>query len=167
MSRGPTHLGEDWRATSKRSVHIYFELTKDSSGYPPYSTEEVDAEAVGGLTYRVVGIPVFVYGVGPGDVVRCERRTDSDRPFAVEVLSNAGHWVSRVIPFGSAGRSHDDLERLAARFGTLGCETYVSPFGMLAIAGGPDVPVAPVISLLESGRQSRKWDFDFGVSPSR
>lgn len=148
-------------------VHIYFELTRNSSGYPPFSTEEVDAEAVGGGTYRVAGIPVFVFGVAPGDIVRCEDKDGADGPVAVEVLSNAGHWVSRLIPFGEVARTEKELERLAIRFRALGCETYVSPFGMVAIAGGPEVPLAPILMLLEAGRQSRDWDFDFGVSPAK
>ncbi len=150
---------------SDNSCHIYFSLTKDADGYPPYSSEEVDAESLGNGIYRVSGVPVFVYGVGPGDTVRCDL-SPSQKPTVVEVLANAGHWVSRVIPFGAAARTPEELERLAVRFRSLGCKCYVSPFGMLAISVAPQAPVAPILSLLESGRNSRKWDFDFGVSPT-
>lgn len=49
--------------------HVMFNLVSHD-GFPPVSAEEIDAMWVGKGLCRLVGIPIFVCGIAPGDTAR-------------------------------------------------------------------------------------------------
>jgi hypothetical protein len=142
--------------------HIYVELQKDEHGYPPYEFEEIDAAPLGSGRFRIDAIPVFVYGLAKGDVVKGVRVIGEDeRIWVSEVLEHSGHWTARVLPVDAA--AHDQT---ADRFTKIGCYAYSTPFGLVAVDVPPKTSAEAVMKVLEDGRRSGEWDFDLGVAPS-
>lgn len=142
--------------------HVYVELQRDEDGYPPYEMEEIDAAPLGSGRFRIEGIPVFVYGLATGDVVKGVRVAgEDDRVWVSEVLEHGGHWTARVLPADAAA-----LDQTADQFTKIGCHAYSTPFGLVAVDVPPKTAADAVIKVLEAGRQSGEWDFDLGVAPS-
>ena len=143
-------------------THVYVELQKDEHGYPPYEFEEIDAAPLGSGRFRIDAIPVFVYGLAKGDVVKGVRVIGEDeRIWVSEVLEPGGHWTARVLPADAA--AHDQT---ADRFTKIGCHAYPTSFGLVAVDIPPKTSAEAVMKLLEDGQQSGEWDFNLGVAPS-
>jgi predicted RNA-binding protein with TRAM domain len=142
--------------------HVYVELTRDEDGYPPFEIEEIDAAPLGSGRFRIDGIPVFVYGLAKGDVVKGVRVTGEDeRIWVSEVLEPGGHWVARVLPADKSA-----LDRTADRFTDIGCHANSTPFGLVAVDVPPKTSADAVMKVLEDGRSAGEWDFDLGVLPN-
>src|SRR5688500_15841993 len=107
--------------------HVHVSLERDEDGYPPFDVEEIDATELGRDRFRIEGIPVFVYGMARGDVVRVERAPGDDRLWVTEVVTSGDHWTSRVLPADETA-----LQRVAQQFVALGCHAHATPFGMVA-----------------------------------
>jgi len=86
----------------KGHVHLLVQLERDEDGYPPYSTEEVDARALGDDLYEVQGIPVFARSLAPGDVVRVAEFENN--LWIHEVVSESAHTTVRVLPWSKSIR---------------------------------------------------------------
>jgi len=69
---------------------------KSDGPAPPYEVEEIDAAPLGSGRFRIDGIPVFVYGLAKGDVVKDVRVIgEDDRVWVSEVLEDgqrSGEW---------------------------------------------------------------------------
>lgn len=141
-------------------THVYVSLEQDEDGYPPFDVEEIDATSLGGARYRIEGVPAFVYGLAPGDVVKVVRVQGDDRLWVTEVLEQAGHWTSRVVP-----KAPGTLDDVASLFQELGCRAHATPFGLVAVDVPASAPARPVLDLLASGAASGRWHYDLGVSP--
>lgn len=141
-------------------THVYVSLERDEDGYPPFDVEEIDATSLGGARYRIEGIPVFVYGLAPGDVVKVVRVHGEERLWVSEVLEQAGHWTSRVVPKDLA-----TLDDVASLFQELGCRAHATPFGLVAVDVPASTPAGPVRDLLDTGAASGRWHYDLGVAP--
>jgi predicted RNA-binding protein with TRAM domain len=141
--------------------HVYVELPRDEHGYPPYEVEEIDAAPLGSGKFRIDGIPVFVYGLAKGDVVKGVRVIgENDRIWVSEVLERSGHWTARVVPAAAA------LDHTADRFTRIGCDAHATPFGLVAVDVPPRISADAVMNVLENGRRNGEWDFDLGVEPN-
>lgn len=141
--------------------HVYVALERDESGYPPFEAEEIDATEVGRGRFRIEGIPVFVVGMARGDVVRVKRRRGDDRLWVTAIVSNSGHWTSRVVPVDRTA-----LDRVARQFVALGCDAHATPFGMVAVDVPASVPAAAVMQVLRQGQDAGAWHYDLGVVPA-
>ncbi|MFC8519584.1 DUF4265 domain-containing protein [Streptomyces sp. NPDC057257] len=141
-------------------THVYVSLERDEDGYPPFDEEEIDATEMGGGRFRIEGVPVFVYGLAVGDVVKVARVHGDDRLWVTEVVEQAGHWTSRVVPKDPAA-----LDDVASLFQELGCRAHATPFGLVAVDVPASAPAGPVLALLDQGAAAGRWHFDLGVGP--
>ncbi len=141
--------------------HIYVSLERDETGYPPYEMEELDATELGRGQFRIEGIPVFVYGIARGDVVRAERAPGDDRLWVTEVVSNSDHWTSRVVPVDKT-----TFDQVARQFVALGCDAHTTPYGMVAVDVPGSVPAERVMTVLKQGQDAGTWFYDLGVVPA-
>lgn len=146
------------------SVHIYLNLERDSDGYPPVAVEELDAVLIDERSCRVVGIPVFAYGIAPGDVVSTGLGEDG-RLWATGVIQPGAHWVFRLIPFDRGRRDLKSLAELGVEFEARGCRVQPSTFGLLAVDVPSSVDASAMVDLLTLGESSQRWHFDLGVDP--
>lgn len=142
-------------------THVYVALQRDSDGYPPYDTEEIDAVHIGGDRYRLVAVPVFAYGLAVGDVVRVVRVVGDARLWVAEVLEESGHWTARIVPAKST-----ESDSVVRSFQEAGCLAHPTPFGLIAVDVPATVSQETVMHSLERGRDEGLWDFDLGVLPS-
>ncbi|MEV4514368.1 DUF4265 domain-containing protein [Dactylosporangium sp. NPDC049525] len=141
--------------------HVYVALERDADGYPPFEAEEIDAVEVGRGRFRIEGIPVFVYGMARGDVVRVKRTRGDDRLWVTAVVSNSEHWTSRVVPV-----DRTTLEQVAQQFVALGCDAHATAFGMVAVDVPASVRAATVVEVLRHGQDAGIWHYDMGVAPA-
>jgi hypothetical protein len=141
-------------------THVYVALERDEDGYPPFDTEEIDASSLGGGRYRINGIPVFVFGLAKGDIVKVVATRDDERRWVTEVLEPSGHLTARVIPWDAG-----TLEDVAVRLSGLGCLAHATPYGIVAVDVPPEAPTERVMEALNGGRAAGEWDFDMGVAP--
>ncbi|MFJ4344794.1 DUF4265 domain-containing protein [Pseudomonas sp. NPDC089401] len=74
---------------------IVFKLTQDEDGYPGVSFESVWGVQVGPNQYKVDNVPVYVYGVSKGDVVKIEQ-VDGES-VVTDLLYRSGHYTLRVF----------------------------------------------------------------------
>jgi hypothetical protein len=139
---------------------VYISLPRDEDGYPPYEVEELHAEPLGGSRHRILGIPVFAYGLAVGDVVRVARVLGDRRLWVTEVAEPGDHWTARVLPRDTA-----QLEPVAAQFRALGCAAWATPFRLVAVDVPPQVGAELALKTLQAGFGARRWDFDLGVVP--
>jgi predicted RNA-binding protein with TRAM domain len=140
--------------------HIYVSLDRDEDGYPPYEVEEIDASESGNGLYRIEGIPVFVYGISRGDLVKVVQVKGDSRLWIAEVVKVSDHWTVRVLP-----RRGLALTEVAVEFSEVGCDAYPTPFGLVAIDVPSHVKAEDIMDRLNRGRTIQRWDFDLGVSP--
>lgn len=145
-------------------VHVWFRLAQDADGYPPVGSEEVGADIVDSHTCRIVGTPLFAFGVAPGDLVSTGLAEDG-RLWATGVVESAGQWVFRLIPCDRNRRDLESLSKLGREFDVLGCRVHPSTFGLLAVSVPGSVDTKSVVRLLEKGEADRRWYFDLGVDP--
>lgn len=88
---------------------MYISLPRDEDGYPPYEVEELRAEPLGGGRHRILGIPVFAYGLAVGDVVRVARVLGDRRLWVTEVAEPAELALKTLQAGFGAGRWDFDL----------------------------------------------------------
>ncbi len=136
---------------------LHIRLRRDSTGYPPFESEEVTASEVGDRLHRLAGTPAFASGLAVGDTVRVAH-FGGDR-WVDQLVEPSGHSTVRVVALGSNSldRLHDELIRT-------GCEVFPTPVpGVIAVDIPAPVPFDSVRSLLQTGRDSGAWDFDIGL----
>lgn len=140
-------------AASNAEVRVFFDIEDKSLG---------DAEALWGRhltreTVQVDNIPLLVFGVSMGDVVRV-RREDRHLRFA-GVAERGGHSTYRVM-LDSA--DDDSVQEQLRSIIVMGCgyEQLTSRF--LALDVPPEVDVYKVYALLERGLEEGAWTFEEG-----
>jgi hypothetical protein len=139
------------------TVHVWFSLPSDESGYPPQDREPVDAEPVEG-GFRLLRSPVYASGVALGDVVATQRRGDAE--WATRVVSDAGNWCARVVPFRPL-----DAAFVESRLAAFECTMWTTRIGLVVLEVSSSAPTDPLLEELISGREENVWDFDLGVAP--
>ena len=143
-------------------VHVYVSLKRDEDGYPPFEVEEVDAVREGPGRCRILGAPVFLYGMAPGDVVKVVKvEGEGDQLWVTEVLEPSDNWLARVSTHGEC--TDEDAVTL---FRSLGCDANATPFGLVTVVVPPSVEPGPVLQVLRDGQdRDHHWYFDLGVGP--
>lgn len=139
--------------------HVWFALEVDEEGWPPVEAEEVHAEKAGDGRFRLTGIPVFVMGVAPGDVVEVDRDQKTKQRWVTSVVETAGWWVSRVVP------KTVNEDTVVERFQNLGVTVQLTDWSMVALAIPPEIKASKVLALLRDGAARGDWYFDLGVDP--
>lgn len=142
---------------SDSTVHVWFNLPRDGSGYPPQDREPVDAAPVHG-GFRLLRSPVYASGVALGDVVATQRRGDAE--WVTNVISDAGNWCARVVPFRPPNAAF-----VESRLADFECTTWVTRIGLVVVEVPASAPTDPLLEDLISGREENVWDFDLGVAP--
>jgi hypothetical protein len=93
----------DMRSLSVRQVsgtrHLYVKLAQDDDGYPPYTSEELDATSVGEDVWAIDRAPVWAHGISRGDIVRVQRDHDSSL-WITDIVEPSSNWCARVMPRG-------------------------------------------------------------------
>ena len=138
-------------------MHVWFNLPRDESGYPPQDREAVDAEPVEG-GFRLLRSPVYAPGVALGDFVATQRRGDAE--WATSVASDAGNWCARVVPFRPLKASF-----VEGRLGAFECTMWTTRIGLVVVEVAASAPADPLLTELIRGREENVWDFDLGVAP--
>jgi hypothetical protein len=140
-------------------VHLYFALKRDEQGYPPFSTEELDAVRLEDGTYRIEGIPVFAKDLARLDIVRVVRVVGDDRLWIAEGLESPGHGTARLA---RVRRTDETLSELTAK--GLKC---IAAHGLIAIdipAGGESC--VSVLETIVAGEERGDWEVEISVAPS-
>jgi hypothetical protein len=138
---------------------IQVKLRKDESGYPPFFSEDLRADEIGELTYRICSTPVFANGIAVGDTVTVKHYGSNPVPFVEEVVEFGGHSTIRVVYFDDI-RVDENLPRLSA----IGCrreETDVEGVAPFDVPPGASLVDAKVV--LDEGYAAGWWDYSIGV----
>lgn len=149
-------MSEDEGARAAQDDTVYFALSQDASGYPPWAEEGIPAAPLGHELFELQGSPVFVYGLSLHDVVHAQH---SDGRWWIDDIAEAsGHSTVRVIGF--TDEAHDEVLSLEGRFGCGVSHTPIQSFFVIDIP--PDVDYAPIFEALTAGRTAGLWDIDEG-----
>jgi len=140
-------------------VHLLVQLEPDEDGYPRYSTEEVDARALGDDLYEIQGIPVFARSLARGDIVRVAEREGS--LWVHEVAKESTHATIRVLPWDTSIQAE-----IVGEFNEIGCLAYWTRYGMVAI-DVPEEEIKNAITRLDNGQEAGRWDYDVGCMPQQ
>lgn len=134
---------------------IYFQLSQDEDGYPPFSVESVWAEpGVNPDEYILDNIPFFIREATLGDTIRA-REQDTQRWFE-EVVRPSAHSLIRIVWLDPA-----QCDRCTARLVELGCSTEGMPsFKLLAVSIPPEVKLSEVQGYLGSERDAGVLDYE-------
>ena len=141
-------------------LHAYVALEQDEDGYPPFDTEELEVEMRHDGACTVLVVPVFTSGIAVDDIVSVVQVEDDDRWWVTGVLLASGRGTARVAPLGVT-----TADEVVAEFAALGCPALATEHGLVTADLPPDVDVAALTDLLETGSASRRWRFDLGVEP--
>lgn len=141
-------------------MHVFVDLVVDEGGCPPFRVEELHAEEIEPGLARLVGIPVFAYGMARGDVVQLEVRRSDDRPWVVAVVEQSDHWTARIVPLAD-----QDLGDIVRELADLDCDAHTTSYGLVAADVPPETDATTVLRALRAGRTEGRWDFDLGVDP--
>jgi hypothetical protein len=76
---------------------LHIRLTRDTSGWPPFDSEEIEADELQEEEFRLRRPPAFAKRLAAGDVVRVGRYTDSQVPWVEEIIESSEHSTVRII----------------------------------------------------------------------
>lgn len=144
-----------------RPVHLRVALQRDADGYPPFDSEEVDAELIDDSTAAVTAAPAFAPGLAVGDVVAVSTSEDGDL-WITEVTTESDHWTTRVIPLDG-----QELTAIVEALNARGADARPTQYGLVVCDVPPHVDAGGLVAYLEQGRDGGDWDFDLGVDPRR
>ena len=149
--------------TAGNHVKVHFELTQDSTGYPPATSEAIWAVRVGPAQFRLDNIPYFVCGVSCFDVIEAQEETTGHFKY-LRLVQPSGHSTLRVTLCDKAGDRRPVQERvqeLKKQLHALGCSSEISHIaGLISVDVPPDTVLADVRSVLEGGRTRGEWDYE-------
>jgi hypothetical protein len=136
---------------------VVFRLEQDEDGYPPDAWESLWANETEPGLYSIDNIPIFVKGIGVGDIVAAEQEEGELR--FKRLVRPSGNSVFRLY-------LSDVSDAQAAResFRKLGCESEQSHIPKLVAVEIPaTISIGPVAALLDEGAQSDRWEYEEGV----
>jgi len=149
--------------TAGNYVQVHFELTQDSTGYPPATSEALWAVRVGPAQFRLDNIPYFVCGVSCFDVIEAQEETAGHFKY-LRLVQPSGHSTLRVTLYDKGGDHRSVEERvneLRKQLQALGCSSEVSHIaGLISIDVPPDTVLADVRSVLEAGMTRGEWGYE-------
>jgi hypothetical protein len=140
--------------------HLYVKLEQDDDGYPPYTSEELDATLVEEDLWAIDRAPAWAYGISRSDVVRVQRDHDSSL-WITEVVQPSSNWCARVKP-----RAEVRDSSVVDLFKQLGADVWPTRFGLVVVDVSGDVPPTPIMDALQDGVENGSWYFDLGVGPN-
>lgn len=153
----PRTIGHRLRQLRGTMLRVTFRLKQDEDGYPPYLFESLHAAPLEDGTYEVANIPFFSYDVALGDVVTVKEEPDEDGRFFDKLVRESGNSVIRVNL-----REKEELPRLAAQLGAMGCESEAL-HSYLAVSIPAQVSYSPILHMLLQGEASDRWGFEEAV----
>lgn len=134
-------------------ARVLFELEDRTFG----EAEALWAESLTPETARLDNIPLLVFGVSKGDVVKVSR--DDETPRFLGVAERGGHSTYRVM------LEDPDDPSTQARFReivVLGCGHERLTPRFIAVDVPPDIDIFKVYDLLEKGLDDGAWTFEEG-----
>jgi hypothetical protein len=96
---------------------------------------------------------VYASGVALGDVVGTQRRGDAE--WATNVVSDAGNWCARVVPFRPL-----EAPFVECRLAAFECTLWITRIGLVVVEVDASAPTDPLLEELIRGREENVWDFD-------
>ena len=154
--RSPAEIGGN-------HVKVHFELTPDSTGYPPATSEALWAVRVGPAQFRLDNIPYFVCGVSCFDIIEAQEDTSGYFKY-LRLVEPSGHSTLRVTLHDKGGDRRSLKERvheLRNQLHALGCSSEISHIaGLISVDVPPDAVLADVRSVLDGGSTRGEWDYE-------
>ena len=147
------------RELSKQKV--LFELEK--SDHHEFAAETIWAEILGENRYRLLNIPLYVYGASFGDVVVAyETDEETSFPIVEEVVERSGHSTYRILVFEGAV-DNPTFNRFWEPIEAEGC-AFEGQTGnkMLGVDVPPEANINLVFQLLQKGEDAEAWGFEEG-----
>ena len=142
-------------------MRVRFQLTVDSEGWPPVSSERLWAEPLGDDKFRIDNTPWFVRNLATEDVVRALAGSGGVL-WAVERVQWSGRLTIRVIPRRD-GPLAADREAVLDAFNPYGVSAEgVEQYGMVALDVPPDSDLRAIKTLLKAGEGDGRWHFEEG-----
>ncbi len=140
---------------------VLFEL--EESDHHDFAAETIWAEVLGSNAYRLLNIPLYVYGASFGDVVVAyEPDEETSFPIVEEVTERSGHSTYRVFVFGGA-EENQAFDKYWAPIEAEGC-SFEGQSGnkMLGVDVPPEANINRVFRLLQEGEDAEVWGFEEG-----
>ncbi len=140
---------------------VLFEL--EESDHHDFAAETIWAEVLGEDQYRLLNIPLYVYGASFGDVVVAyETDEESTFPIVEEVVERSGHSTYRVFVFEGAV-DNSAFDRFWEPIEAEGC-AFEGQTGnkMLGVDVPPKANIDIVFQLLQKGENEEVWGFEEG-----
>jgi hypothetical protein len=139
--------------------HIQIRLRRDSDGWPPFETEEIDAEEIGDHTYRICAPPAFARRLAVGDVVTTRCFGHSPTHWVESIVESSGNSTLRIIV--RRGTSETDVLDMLGKLGLQPLPTALE--GMFVIDVPADRTYAPVRARLLASQAAGEIDFEEGA----
>jgi|SRR5579859_2400414 len=130
-------------AAKPKRVKVYFELPEEEDGYPPDRVESLWAEQVGPREFKIANIPIYVRGIGSGDVVAAYSDDEGELHFK-ELLRSSGNSVFRLYVFDE--REVPALRRMLRDLGYESEQSYVP--NLVAVEIPANKPIHPFLDLI-------------------
>jgi hypothetical protein len=143
-------------------IKVAFELRKDEDGYPPADIEQLWAEPLGNVLFKIDNVRFFVKGISCGDVVEALADPEGELRYK-SLVRPSGRSTLRVIVFRESPDTRPLTDRVAdlrSQLVKIGCCTELSHIpGLIALDAG-SASTQKAIELLHSGANAEFWDYE-------
>lgn len=142
---------------------VRFALDVDEDDWPPFATESVWAEPLGGDRFRLNNTPWFARGFSMSDVVLALPDED-DILWVREPVEHGGRLTVRVIPLPD-GPLAGSCDAVINAFTPLGvdAEGAEPAFPIVALDIPGDADFGAILRLLRDGEADGRWAFEEGL----
>ena len=140
---------------------VLFELEK--AEHHDFAAETIWTEVLGNNKYRLLNIPLYVYGASFGDVVEAyENDEETSFPIVEEVVERSGHSTYRIFVYEGAV-DNPSFNKYWEPIEALGC-SFEGQTGnkMLGVDVPPEANIGTVFELLQDGENAEVWGFEEG-----
>jgi len=140
---------------------ILFELEK--ADHHDFAAETIWAEVLGENKYRLLNIPLYIYGASFGDiVVAYEKDEETAFPIVEEVVERSGHSTYRIFVFEGAV-DNPEFDKYWEPIEAEGC-SFEGQKGnkMLGVDVPPEANINLVFRFLQNGENAEIWGFEEG-----
>ena len=147
------------KETGSLKQKVLFELP--ASDHHEFSAETIWCEVLGENRFRLLNIPLYVYGASFGDIVLAfENDKETNFPIVEEVIESSGHSTYRIFVYAGAV---DNLEfdKYWNPVENLGC-SFEGQTGnkMLGVDVPPKTDIFKLYKFLQEGENSEVWGFE-------